>query len=695
MTAIARTSLLTGRGHNGKHRECYAQIREMVAIVNGYDTNKIYHTRLNVAYDMGMAAPGAAPTTSGFGGGANVDGTVRWRVRWRDERTKTMSLASATLKVTATAASHVILRPGSPPARATHWILERTVDGGSVFFPVNRDSSNPDGTAIATTSYTDDVSDSTLRQRIAFSDNQGQLKPYRLVIANQGRFFFASAVKHTATATLTNGSAAVTSADGGFTSNMVGHDLSADGDTGTPYKVLSFTNANSITLAVNYGGSTGSKAVTISGPRDWAAHSESDSPEHGGGAEVGLLANEFRVGDDGEPITALVGMGPAGVLYAKASRMMFHSYTISPSLILGDGKLIPIAARRGCFNQNCIRFVDGRVYGMDYFGIWRMSPGGEPQEIGTSLAHEWKSNSLNLKMVENFRIDWCPFNRLLYFYICQGTDTYPRMAYVFDLMRNDWAGGRARLVSGTSAGCELPDSGGRLRHCFYTEAVNSASAYQWMDGIGKSGGAHPDCSPLNGTVTSGGSTTLTCSGASFPTAGEALNGVEVTKITSAGVEESKVIVSNTGTVLTVNSAWTTNPVAGDTFRIGPLVAKWRTGRLFAQVGHRKKEHYELWLWMKYKSSCTPLYVKAYYDNKAIADADRLAMSEDGVTQTLSSAAVKVDPTVFNHRYRVPLNQQPYTDVQLEFYSFEAGAPWEVMACDLMYEVEQRQGPTGK
>ena len=111
----------------------FAQLNDVGLMCNGIDANKIMDMRLGTAKDLGMAAPGAAPTKS-EGAAGNVKGTVKYRVRWKDSSTQTYSLPSASLTVTTASKQITITRPGSPPSRATHWILERTVDANETYF---------------------------------------------------------------------------------------------------------------------------------------------------------------------------------------------------------------------------------------------------------------------------------------------------------------------------------------------------------------------------------------------------------------------------------------------------------------------------------------------------------------------------------------------------------------------------------
>src|SRR3990167_9381228 len=239
------------------HRLSAAQVGDIGVIVNGHDPNLCFDLRTGTAKTLGLAAPGAAPTGATNGAGS-VDGTCRWRVRWKDSSTNTISLPSADLTATVAANTYRITQPASAPSRTTHWILERTTGAGRVFYPVNVSAAAPDGTAVGTTTFDDTVSDSTLRNRTSYPEYQGQWPVlYRFVWANGPILFAGGGRIHRPTCGVTNADATVTSSDGDFNSDMIGQDFSVDVDTdGATYKIASITSANELELASNYGGTT-------------------------------------------------------------------------------------------------------------------------------------------------------------------------------------------------------------------------------------------------------------------------------------------------------------------------------------------------------------------------------------------------------------------------------------------------------
>jgi hypothetical protein len=691
MANIAATNLITGRAN---YRESYAQVLDVVAIVNGIDANKIYSIRTGSTYNLGIPAPTAAPTNSA--GGSGVTGTFTYRARWRDANTGTESIASPTLEVTVTDKTNTITRPtDNSNSRATHWVLERTTDGGTTFYPVNRLTATPNGTPIATTTFADSTSDSTIRNYEALinSNRQGVPGPYRCALGHVGRLFLFGGTVHRTTANVTNGNANVTSGTG-FNSDMTDRVFSVATDTdGKGYK-FTYSSATAGTIDPVYAGTTATGvSITIAGNRDKIAWSEARQAEHFGTQEVGFLSNELRLGDDGEATVAGVSMGPAGILWAKESRLFFHSFQINPDPVLGDGRIMAIQTRRGALGPMAMRFVEGRAFGMDWSGIWMMTPGGFPQEIGMPLAAEWKTNKLNFAQGDNFHIGYDQFQRCLYFFVCEDTDTYPKKAYIWNLEKNAWVGS-ANYPLGVTCSVELPDGNGAYRMNYYQENSGSAGSHMWANGIGSTLGVNPNLGTrTTGNPTAGASTTLTDSGANWPTSGQKLKGVAVRKDTSAGVTETRIIEDNTATVLTVSAAWTSNPTTTDTYYIGPIESTIRTGRIFAGFSDRKKEWKEAWIWVKYDSSAVPINCRVYHEGSTTANSDELlTATEDGVTKTTSSAILTVDPTVQEYRYKVPLNNKWSTDVQFEFYSVKAGGAWQIMEIKVVYDVDKSVDP---
>lgn len=690
MSTIAPNNVLTGR--NVSHRDSFIQLSDSVLIINGHDPNKLLDMRKGTAGECGIASPGAPTAADGAGG--NVTGAVRYRCRWFDASTQSCSSPGTELAYSTTAKAVTVTKPASSaPARATHWIVERTTDGGRVFWPVNRDSTNPNGTAIGTSTYSDNVSDSTLRNRQGLSDAQGVLvvEP-RFGWASRNRGFVWGRSTHKVTATLTNGSTAV-SGGSGFLTPGVTSDMAVVSDVdGKTIAVASVSGPTALTLDSAYGGTTGAKQITIASRGDKLRWSEpGDLDSWGAYDAIGQTENRLTIGDDGEAGRGGCSLGDYGELLAKRTKLFILKWGVNPDPVLGDGKLLTLPVMRGCVGPMALRYVNGFAYGIDFRGIWRMTPGGLPEEIGAGISNEWKrTNSINWLAQDNFHIGYDPANRQIWFFICEGTDTYPKRAWVWDEEIQSWVGSRTFHL-GCTCTIELPDTHGIPRMVCYFETSGSAASYARMQGLGVSRGANVTL--RNGTVTGGGAAYLDCTGAGWTVNGAA--GAPVTLVRAAGTEETQTVVSNTATRLTT-TAWTgAVPAPNDTFRIGAIPARYRTGRMTMGDASRKKQFTEVWVWTKYKTAAVPFKIKARFDGAATANTDFQTLNEDGVTATAGVAGHTVDPTVYRHRFRVPLHKLWHTDLQLEFLSDKAGDPWEITGIKILYRFDDAGKPRDK
>ncbi len=76
---------------------------------------------------------------------------------------------------------------------------------------------------------------------------------------------------------------------------------------------------------------------------------------------------------------------------------------------------------------------------------------------------------------------------------------------------------------------------------------------------------------VTGAITASGNTTLTCGACTFNTTNDGLKGLWVALIGDDDEIEYRQIASNTGTQITVSTAWTTNPITTDTFYVAYII----------------------------------------------------------------------------------------------------------------------------
>jgi hypothetical protein len=300
------------------------------------------------------------------------------------------------------------------------------------------------------------------------------------------------------------------------------------------------------------------------------------------------------------------------------------------------------------------------------------------------------------------RMGWIYFWMLEKDYTGTATDLdkYPKVAYIYDVNRQRWVGTR-RYRWGVQCNVDMADSIGVLRTAFANVGTGVAAtygSYVWCDNIGTGFGTGPSTT-VNPTITgvslAAGVYTITCSAANL----SSLTGVPATLVRAAdGSTEDFYIDSSTSTtMLTAHSFTGAAPVTTDTVMVGPIPARYRTGRLDAGVSDRKKKWVAVHVPLKYKSAAVPVKMKVYLDDKAVADTDNnAAYTEDGVTVTASSAVRSIDSTTYDTVYQIPLNCEWRHHITLEFYSDLAGVPWEISGpIKVIYDIDDAERPRGK
>lgn len=120
--------------------------------------------------------------------------------------------------------------------------------------------------------------------------------------------------------------------------------------------------------------------------------------------------------------------------------------------------------------------------------------------------------------------------------------------------------------------------------------------YLYDDNIGLNDGVEVG---HNGTITTYGTTTITDTNQNFPTTNDGLSGLVVRITEGAGVDQSRVILSNTSNTLTVETAWTVTLSTASSYTVAGYDKIWRskdysfgaedTAKLFRNIFTRTRE----------------------------------------------------------------------------------------------------------
>jgi hypothetical protein len=121
---------------------------------------------------------------------------------------------------------------------------------------------------------------------------------------------------------------------------------------------------------------------------------------------------------------------------------------------------------------------------------------------------------------------------------------------------------------------------------------------------------------VTGTTTSSGNTTLTDSTATFNTTNDGLKGLWVYLDNENG--EYRQITSNTGTQITVTSAWTTNPMTADHYYIAYIIPHVKTKQYSLDKAPKRTSQSDLWIVHNKAASTQNLDVYGYQDKATAA-----------------------------------------------------------------------------
>lgn len=696
MALATVTDIITGLLNANSFPFTFAQLYDTVICTNGRDANRAYHSRTGTGSELGITAPTNSPVmTVGYVAGV-LNGTYLYRYRWVDAlRGKTYSNACTPFTATPATQNVQLTLNEIPPARATHFIIERTEVNGTKFYSVNVSTSLPFGNPVASTSYIDSTTDVVLAQQFSTNNCYGVPKPYLFCFANLAQIFMGGCAPYRTQVTLTNGSPTVTGTN--FVASDAGRDLTVKATTSS-YQILTRDSATQLTLTANFSGATGTYDVSIANQGNVAIVCEPAQPEGYGLARVSPysnLSNEFTIGTDVNYLTAGIGLGAQGVLWAKQNQLFYHTYSINPLSIQGDARITQLPTFRGALNPKCLEFAEGIVYGIDTYGFWRMSPGGLPEDISVKISNDFKAQIIKLKFYYNFFIKYDPYTRTVNFFVIFDNHNveYPNYAYRWSIDEEKWIDSEPYDIIQTNA-VVLPDQFGVRRLVTFNKGDGAGlKTYSWFHGIGYTYGAIPTASPLIGTATGGTISTIVKTGASFPTTNGALESVPVIRIrgeeTATYTLETSIVISNTADTLTVSPAFSDATAVNDKFVLGPIKSKYRTGRIsidkLAGKGSPEKiNSLVLWLWLRYQGSAANIYVAVYTDGNYQKTDSVWKISDiiSGVQTVANRDFATVDSTVDGiNIFQIPLGM-PNKDIQIELFSYDSSEPWSVLNAKL-------------
>jgi hypothetical protein len=439
----------------------------------------------------------------------------------------------------------------------------------------------------------------------------------------QDRFWYAvDAVYTTGTVALTSGSATATGTGTAFTSAMAGRYLYVQGAS-QAYLIDSVGSGTSLTLskAAAESVSTTTYAIRPSpSERNSLYFSETDEAESV--PRINVIEVQENTDDDDE-ITGLMPFG--AVLYVMKNRHCYSLSFVSQPLIDVSVRMI---SQRGMFNPRCYDFFESTAYVMDSAGCYTMGLGGQSQPISGAIQDLFR-DTIDLSKSQWFHVHVDPIRELAYFFVAFTGDsgTYPKRALVYNLRTGGWNTESYFDEIGDAAKLEIS---GRLQLLLGGDRDRVLLAGQ--DG--------PDMltAHVRGTATAGGATTLTDSAANFAAFPV---GTPIAIVGGTGQGQLRYVASNTSTVITVSSAWTTNPSTDSVYLVGAILYQFKSGIFALQ---EEDQHHEVACEVVFQPTAgdNTLTLRTYLNHDTTAVTQKLTTGLDlggNVTRTKGSTNI--------------------------------------------------------
>lgn len=575
-------------------------VRGNTYLCNGIDRPLVWDGRSSSARLWGIDAATTAPTV-GVGAAGVLTGDYYYHYAWVNSETGVVSnpsVRSSVLTLTSDKGSISGVPGSNSDPQVTHWRLFRNTAGQTTAFYKVADI------AIGTTTYTDNESDATITANdVMDEDNDPPLSWLCFVAFYKGRIhLYGGRIEKEGTVTMA-ASVNVVGSGTDFKPSHVGQAFMIPGDA-KQYTVASVTDTTHLALTASFTGTTGSgqsyKLFRHEDRADWYWGKAGQEEYFPSANSSGVFEN-----DDDEP-TGLFIVGSQ--LFAAKRRHLYRLlHDTDPAT---DGGVFEALRHRGLVNQRSVVVVGPEAFLLDEFGAYQFDGANTATPIDFAInrliqpSTEPSADRVNWAYREKFHGVWDSKRDRILWFVCLGSDTEPKNALVYERKRQRWTVEEYRV--GITSSALQRDSSNRLRAW-----VGDENGCVWALGIsaGTDGAPASSSGTLRGTVTSASSTTLVDSTASFYSTGDKLIGVPVYNVTTG---EWRTISSNTGTVLTVSSAWSATPTAGDIYRIGAIELQLRT-KWFDLGAGDSKSFKKIRVYFQPTSTDYTVGLKVYYD----------------------------------------------------------------------------------
>jgi hypothetical protein len=330
-----------------------------------------------------------------------------------------------------------------------------------------------------------------------------------------------------------------------------------EGDT-VAYEISAVAGSTALTLSTNWSGVTGSYNATVFKRfPNRAYYSGLFYPE---GFFLSVWARDF-LAETSDTLTS--GLGRKDGLYAfgltNAERLIYNA---DPSAAAG-AVISPLKGRRGNWNQRTIVDVDGELYAWDRGGMWIVGEVPKPISLPIDDVLElYCDYTANAK----FHASYSPISRIVMFFFVQSGDTEPKIAACFEVDTGRWF--LHTFLQGMTSSQQVATEDGQVRLMLGDE-----NGYSWYFDIPSVFDGTPSDNTAVVTVGAGASATVIPVDETLTVVAPALNGVMCYRVSTG---ESKYIASNTASVITLGSAFSSAPSDNEVLYLGPVAFEYRT-----------------------------------------------------------------------------------------------------------------------
>lgn len=559
---------------------CFAQDRfRRLFIVTGTGRGKYWDGFTSTADALGITAPASAPTVAA-GAAGNPSGTYNCYVRYVDVRDGHSVYSNLSPVGTVTVTSQKIAWSSiaqSSENRCNKIELWRTISTATSSNKLFLVTTLNDGT----TSYADDNnSDATMlalegtSSYMLYTKPDGDPNAMRFVLPpkNMGvivrfgdRALYAVPRPYSTGTVATNGTTTLTGSGTAWTTDMEGQSIEIDGETAVG-TISTVGGATSITLASAAATTASGKSYVI---RPTAVQLQQIRYSEQDEFESCPLTWTITVQENVTDLDRITGLIPYGAICIVAMERHLHRlYFYGQPRIDAN---VSYWKNRGLINQRCWKMHENNdLYLMDEQGPYLIR-GGEIVPIGEAILDQWKGTTIDWTNKRWFFVHIDPIEELVYFFVGFTADssTRPKRAFVWSMRTQQWCPG-PDLYPWEVGDIVRVGISNRQRSVMLTE---NDKHYLLNEGThdGTAG-----ANTVRGTATAATSTTLSDSGATFPT--DCVDAtVAIVRGTGKG-QLRRISTRNSATQITVSSAWTTTPDTTSQYVIGAIEYSYKTGR---------------------------------------------------------------------------------------------------------------------